>query len=79
MAVNNNDQLLVVNNGHDCISIFTLDGNYVGKFGTQSIGRGELNYPSGIAIDMYGFILVTEYVQENVKKSKNTFALPLTI
>ena len=60
IAVNSNDQLLVANYGHHCISIFTLDGNYVGKFGTQGTGRGQLSSPVGIATDMYGFILVTE-------------------
>ena len=29
IAVSSNDQLLVANNGHHCISIFTLDGNYM--------------------------------------------------
>ena len=54
------NHLLVGNAGHDCISIFTLDGNYVGKYGTQGTGRGQLNFPCGIATDMYGYILVTE-------------------
>ena len=60
IAISSNDQLLVANNGHHCISIFTLHGNYVGKFGTQGTGRGELSRPVGIATDMYGFILVTD-------------------
>jgi len=60
MAININDQLLVADWDYHCISIFTLDGNYVGKFGTQGTGRGQLNNPCGIATDMYGFILVTE-------------------
>ena len=60
IAVSSNDQLLVANSGHHCISIFTLDGNYVGKLGTQGTGRGQLSCPMGIATDMYGFILVTE-------------------
>ena len=60
IAVSSNDQLLVANSGHHCISMFTLDGNYVGKFGTD-IGRGQLSSPSGIATDFCGFILVVEY------------------
>ena len=65
IAVNTNDQLLVADNSHHCISIFTLDGNYVGKFGTQGTGMGQLSSPSGIAIDMYGFILVTDYTNNS--------------
>ena len=61
IVVSTNDQLLVANKSHHCISIFTLDGNYVGKFGTQGTGRGQLSNPSGIVTDMYGFILVTDY------------------
>ena len=45
-AVSTNNQLLVANKG---ISMFTLDGNYVGKFGTQGTGRGQLDGPTGIA------------------------------
>ena len=66
IAVSSNDQLLVANSGHHCISIFTLNGNYVGKFGTQGTGRGQLSSPVGIATDMYGFILVTEYGNNRV-------------
>ena len=59
-AVSSNDQLLVTNYGHHCISIFTLDGNYVGKFGTQGTGKRQLSNLSDITTGMYGFILVTE-------------------
>ena len=60
IAVSTNDQLLVADYSHHCIFMFTLDGNYIGKFGTQGTGRGQFGKPSGIAIDMYGFILVTD-------------------
>ena len=38
----------------------------MGKFGTRGTGRGQLSSPSGIATDMYGFILVTEYGNNRV-------------
>ncbi|XP_065916038.1 tripartite motif-containing protein 2-like [Dysidea avara] len=60
ITVTNNNQLLVANKGHHCISIFTLDGAYVGKFGEQGAGRGQLSSPTGITTDKYGFILVLE-------------------
>ena len=66
IAVNTNDQLLVADYSHHCISIFTLDGNYVGKFGTQGTGRGPLSNPSGIATDIHGFILVTDNTNNSV-------------
>ena len=57
VTVNGNNQLLVADWGHNCIHTFTLDGDHVGKFGTD---RGQLNHPHGVAIDLYGFILVAD-------------------
>ena len=36
--------------------MFTLDGNYVNKFGTRGTGRGQLNNPSGITTDKFKFV-----------------------
>ena len=60
VAVNNNNQLLITDCSSHCISIFTLYGNYVSKFGTHGTSRGQLSNPSSLTIDMYGFILITE-------------------
>ena len=32
----------------------------MGKFGTYGTGRGQLNHPYSIAVDLYGFILVAD-------------------
>ena len=45
---------------------FTLDGNYVGKFGIQGTGRRQLSGPSSITTDVYGFILVTDITNNSV-------------
>ena len=58
VTVNGNNQLLVADYAHHCIYTFTLDGDYVGKFGTHGTGRGQLNHPYSVAVDLYGFILV---------------------
>ena len=55
IAVNGNNQLLVVDQIHHCIYTFTLDGDYVGKFGI-----GQLHGPYSVAVDLYGFILVAD-------------------
>ena len=60
VAVNGNNQLLVVNRDRYCIYIFTLDGDYVGKFGISGTGPGQLNRPRGVAVDFYGFILIAD-------------------
>ena len=63
-----NDQLLVANPGvgYNCISMFTLDGNYVGKYDARGTGREQLDGPRGIATDMYGFIFVSEYSKDYI-------------
>ena len=60
VAVTSTNQVLVTDYGHHCISIFTLDGDYVDKIGTQGSDGGQLSNPFGLAIDLYDFILVTE-------------------
>ena len=53
ITVSMNDQLLVADYGNNCISIFTLDGNYVGNFGTEGTkSKRQLSGPSGIATDI---------------------------
>ena len=53
--------LLVADCGHQRISIFTLDGTFLGKYGTQGTTSKQLNGPCGIATDMFGYIFATEY------------------
>ena len=60
VAVNGNNQLLVVDYDNHCIYTFTLDGDYVGKFGTKGTGTGQLNYPRVVAVDLYGFIVLAD-------------------
>ena len=36
------------------------------KIDTQSSERGQLSYPSGVAVDLYGFILVNERLKDRV-------------
>jgi len=60
VAVNTNNQLVVVDSGIGCIFTFTLDGKCVGKFGSQGSGRGQFNNPQALAIDPNGFILVAD-------------------
>jgi len=51
--------LLTVVYSH-CIVTFTLDGHYVGKFGTPGPNRGQLYSPCSLATDENGFILVSD-------------------
>jgi len=60
VVVNVNNQLYVIDNDQHCIKMFTLDGHYVGKFGTQGSGRGQLNEPYCLGMDLNGLILVSD-------------------
>ena len=66
VAVNGNNQLLVVDRDYHCIHTFTLDGDYVGKIGTHGTGPGQLNNPYGVAVDLYGFILAADAYNHRV-------------
>jgi len=57
VAVTSSDELLVVDESHNCIYKFTLDGYYVDKFINHAV---ELYQPRSIAIDPNDFIFVTD-------------------
>ena len=60
VAVSADKYLVVTGYEPHCIYTFTLDGNYIGKFGTKGSGRCEFNHLHGIIGDSYGFIIVTD-------------------
>ena len=66
VKVNTNNQLLVADWDHHCIYTFTLDGNYISKFGSRGYGRGRLSNPCSLTTDWYGFIVVAEYSNHRV-------------
>ena len=60
VTVSANNHLLVADYSNSCIHTFTLDGHYVGKFGTPGSGRGQLRNPQSITTDLNGFIIVAD-------------------
>ena len=62
VAISANKYLLITDTGnaYNCICIFTLGGQYLGKFGMQDSGRGQFNNPCGLATDLNGFITVAD-------------------
>ena len=62
VIVNNIDQLLVADYGEHCIYAFTLDGNFVHKFGIHArCDSGQLGSSCSITADCNGYIIVAEY------------------
>lgn len=60
VAMTDNNWVLVADCWQHYISIFTVDGKYIRKVGTQGTIRGHLNGPSSITTDLYGFIIIAE-------------------
>ena len=58
VTISSNNQLLVADCSNHCICAFTLDGRYLGKFGTQGSGSSQLYNPCSLTTDLNGFILV---------------------
>ena len=60
VTVSANNHLLVADYNNSCIYTYTLDGHYVGKFGTLGTGRGQLDRPFSLTTDLNGFIIVAD-------------------
>ena len=60
VAVSADKYLVVAGYNPDCICTFTLDGHYIGKFGTGGSGRCQFNDPHGLTTDLNGFIIVAD-------------------
>ena len=60
VTVSANNHLLVADYSNSCIYTYTLDGHYVGKFGTRGSGRGQLERPHSLTTDLNGFIIVAD-------------------
>ena len=60
VAVDAKNRLLVDDYTNSCIYIFTLDGGYVGKFGSPGSGRDQLYHPHCLTTTLSGYVLVTD-------------------
>jgi len=50
------------------ISIFTKDGEWVGKFGTEGSGDGEISRPSGMVFDADDNLLIVDSQNNRIQK-----------
>jgi len=60
VAVDSISRLFVTDSSNDCISTFTLDGQYLCRFGTAGTYTSQLKCPFGIALDQNGFVFITD-------------------
>jgi len=67
VAISSQNQVLVANWYHHCISIFSLDGDHIGEVGgTYGRRKSQLAKPCGVTTDLYGFIIVNEWDNNRV-------------
>ena len=60
LTINTENQLLVVDHHQHSICSFTLEGEFINKFGSKGKYWGKLKNPSSLVTDLYGFILVAD-------------------
>ena len=60
ISINKNDLLFVVDHNQHSICSFTLEGEFVNKFGSEGKQWGQMNKPCGLITDLNDCILVTD-------------------
>lgn len=56
VACDSEGQIYVADCGHCCVKVFTNDGQYVRKIGSEGTGRGQFKYLSSICIDCNDYL-----------------------
>ena len=68
VAINQQGQVVVVEHGRNCVSIFNSTGEKIRSFGSGGSGHGQFNLPYGVAIDDDGNILVADGGNNRIQK-----------
>ena len=68
VAITSKRQLVVVENGRNCVSILTLEGKKIRSFGTAGSANGRFNYPGGVAIDNEDNIYIADANNHRIQK-----------
>jgi DNA-binding beta-propeller fold protein YncE len=61
------ERLYVADVEKHCVAIFDLKGNPVSSFGRRGTGPGEFNFPTHLATDREGHLLVTDSLNSRVQ------------
>jgi DNA-binding beta-propeller fold protein YncE len=68
LALDSASNVYVSDEWFNRISIFTKDGDWVGKWGTPGNGDGELNRPSGLAFDQDDNVYIVDSLNHRIQK-----------
>ncbi|CAH3038522.1 unnamed protein product [Porites lobata] len=61
VAVNDRDEIAVTEHWNHRVSMFSSDGTHLRSFGRWGYSNGEFQFPTGIAFDSHGNIVVADY------------------
>ena len=67
-AINSKEQIVVVENGGNCIFILTPEGKKIHTFGTAGSGNGQFRNPYGVTVDKDDNIYVADCNNQRVQK-----------
>ena len=70
VAVNNRDEIAVIEGDNQRVQVFRNNGTYLRCFGGPGDGKGEFESPFGIAFDQNGNIFVSYYGNDRVQTRK---------
>ena len=62
------EEVVVIEEEGDCVSVFSPSGKKLRSFGTSGSGRGQLSEPGGVAVDHVGNILVADCANHRILK-----------
>ena len=68
LALDRDGNVYLADEGLNRISIFTKDGDWIGKWGTSGEGDSEFNRPSGLAFDLEDNLLLVDSLNNRIQK-----------
>ncbi len=68
VSIDHDHNVYVADEWLNRISMFTRDGDWIGKWGTKGSGDGELNGPSGMAFDADNNVFIVDSQNHRVQK-----------
>jgi len=68
VAVRDSGEIVVVEYGNHCVSIFDQNGTKIRTFGSEGSARGQFKGPFGVTIDSAGNILIADGSNHRIQK-----------
>ena len=68
VVVNKKREIIIAENGADCISVYSQAGEKLRSFGSYGSGQGQFSQPRGVAVDDDDNILVADTANNRIQK-----------